>query len=579
MMKRFWLALVVAWCLCLTARAQPLIPVQWSFTNYFGASAPASRLTIKPLPPYAIVSNNYVVPQTLTFTPATCPSMTNGYVTTNVYVGSLYVSTASGPGWSMTKTNFFPVILTNGGPAYSAAIYDVAGYQTYNNVVVGIFYTGTNFYSPTSVLSSGVIAGTGITIVTNGSPPVGYVINATATATGTATVSQGANVTVVPTVVGNNTNYEISATAAGGGASNYTAAGQSVVVVTNSGATGNTNIISLYLSTNNINTSVTNGNVGAIALAANSTLTLSNISGSNFSGNGYTLSNVLSYDARPSTNSDFKNEVLSSAGYYPIFTNVGPCTITNVLIDLQYTGGAADSNTVYNAVLSFYLDGRSNGVTLGSWSGARFLPFPYGGRIDLNTASQNAIFGDRTETIHAFTNAGVGLWVSSGTLSLWYDVYAKIGPVVCPPNQRDWHVMEVSNNLAFGSTSTMSLAAGTSGEFCSYEGFFLSSTYGFQENHPTVDADGTNTTANGTEDWAREAYYGRMGRAFKHNQESGYGSDIFLQDLKGWAHGLDEYRFIPITFTNSLSFFWPNTFANVGNVPTILVCTWTSATQ
>lgn len=118
------------------------ITVNWSFTpgNY-------ARLEIKSMPPYPpVVNGAYYTPQDLVFTPGNYLSITTGVVTvTNIYCGIIYKSTLSGPFGSQVSTNFFPLALTNQIGPFAANTYDIAGFNIWDNLGIGIYYSGTNF--------------------------------------------------------------------------------------------------------------------------------------------------------------------------------------------------------------------------------------------------------------------------------------------------------------------------------------------------------------------------------------------------------------------------------------------------
>lgn len=141
---KFWLALML--CACgASAQLVPTIPVTWSFQNYVGTNAGISRVTVQPLPPYPIVNGVYAVPETITFIPQTSPSLASGFANTNIQAGTLLQVTFSGPFGKLVKTNYFPFQLTNGSGPYNGGTYDVAAYQVFNNILVGVYFTGTNF--------------------------------------------------------------------------------------------------------------------------------------------------------------------------------------------------------------------------------------------------------------------------------------------------------------------------------------------------------------------------------------------------------------------------------------------------
>lgn len=344
-----------------------------------------SRLTIRPLQPFQIVSNNYIVPNTLTFTPATYPSITNGSITTNVFTGSLYVATASGPGWAVTKTNYFPIQLTNGGPAYSAATYDVAGFQTYNNVLAGVFYNGTNFYSPTSVLSAGVIAGQNVTIATNGSPPTGYVISSTA-ASGTASVTAGANVTVTPTIVGNNTNYSIATTSSAGGTVTSVSGDGTVTsgTITTSGslslvpATAGTflgnntggSAAPIYLPYSDITNGVSAAMAANGTTSSNTTLSISNSLVSQIASATNTINAATLTGTAPASIIPIDGSTITDTGGVLVSHNSGGASFT--LNAGQFAGTTVTSLVAGVTLTNVALNGASNNPSAGNTNGGLF---------------------------------------------------------------------------------------------------------------------------------------------------------------------------------------------------------------
>ena len=156
MKKLFALLWVVALCalLPISGRAQT-ISVTYNFAAYFGTNAQVSRLELEPLPPYPVDgSGNYRIQNRAVFTPANTPSMTNGSVTTNVLVNALIKATFSGPGGWQTRTNYFPASLTNQGGTINASTYDVAYFNVYSNLQLGIYFNGTNIAGSGGIVSN-----------------------------------------------------------------------------------------------------------------------------------------------------------------------------------------------------------------------------------------------------------------------------------------------------------------------------------------------------------------------------------------------------------------------------------------
>ena len=157
--------LAVLFCLSGPAEAQlPTVSAFWNFAGYPGITSPVSRVTIQGMPPYPLLNYEYQIPTPQTFYPAIFPNITNGVLQTSVPVGTLLTVTFSGPFGRRSVTNFFPTYLTNNASSNNAGQFDVAGFQTYNNVLIGVFFSGTNFLygGPTNLAGSDgiIISGT-----------------------------------------------------------------------------------------------------------------------------------------------------------------------------------------------------------------------------------------------------------------------------------------------------------------------------------------------------------------------------------------------------------------------------------
>lgn len=186
-----WLLLTLAFSLQPSAFSQPTIPVTWNLTNYTAYPASVSRVQVQPVPPYPQFVDFYGVPENIIFNPGNTPSITNGTVTTNVYTGTLYLITISGPFGVLYKTNFFPNYLTNLSGPFLANQYDLSGFSQWDNLGIGIYFSGTNFLSGISGGSTNAFTNVSIT-------------NLSGSIAGLSAVSNGPNLGLTQT---NNTNF------------------------------------------------------------------------------------------------------------------------------------------------------------------------------------------------------------------------------------------------------------------------------------------------------------------------------------------------------------------------------------
>jgi hypothetical protein len=209
-MKTLRTILILLMCLVasMATHAQSTVQVLWNFANYTGQSNMVTRLTVQPIEPYPVVNGSYYTGPPVIFYPGNSATITNGYVGTNMVVQSLLRLTISGPGFSLVKTNFFPSYLTNLSGPFNAAVYDVAGVQIMNNVLIGIYFTLTNLNGDTFVTNATLLNGLAGAATLNSTPSVGVTVagsppSATIalTATNAATLTGALPVAVLPSAI------------------------------------------------------------------------------------------------------------------------------------------------------------------------------------------------------------------------------------------------------------------------------------------------------------------------------------------------------------------------------------------
>lgn len=233
------------------AQTNLLIPIVWNYANYVGNPQTISRISITGLPPYPTVNGVTLVPDPITFTPSTNPGMTNGSVTTNVYAGTLLKVVYSGVGSSVCKTNYFPFYLTNRTGPFLASVYDVAAYQVFNQSLIGVYFTGTNFLglANTNINTNNYIAGSGIMVTTN----VNGTVSIASTGGGGGTpLLAGTNVIVVVVGGSNQVNVPTNAFDFAGAAALAQASAIAQAGVLSTNATNR-----IVAATNGLNTAIT----------------------------------------------------------------------------------------------------------------------------------------------------------------------------------------------------------------------------------------------------------------------------------------------------------------------------------
>jgi hypothetical protein len=304
---------------------------------------------------------------------------------------------------------------------------------------------------------------------------------------------------------------------------------------------------------------------------------------SQVTGPGLTPSGVAPFvllDSRQMTNASLKS-VSVPTGPTPlvVFTNNGPCTITNLHFSL---GAISTESALTNLVITIQADNVINSCQLCDLFACRFGAFRFETPVisaeTLTGFAGNEIGGSFSRQIYVncYTNCSVSIACPAGqSLTDWSDISALLGAPVLNGVYTRWHVTNIVAQQIAGNTTFTPFQAppGTNGTLeCVV--YSAGSTNGqtYLEPQPLWNHDGTNFFAgNGTEDSFETGFYGNGGQWVLHNEIFGWSSETWLRSLvyNGFTDGHTGYAFKHhLTWTNSA--FWA-IYQN-GVLPTTNVC-------